>query len=109
MTHTVPAYQRFAIGFDARDRARLHELWDGVLDSNRWSEADLTSRFEAAWEAHGGLGAVAASSWTGGALDFAHLTPALLALGLAGAGIGMLGVMSGRRTSLEPALERSEG
>lgn len=45
---------------------------------------------------------------TTGALDFAHLTPPLLALGLAGAGIGLLGVMSGRRDSLEPALaERS--
>ncbi|HEX8157323.1 MAG TPA: DegT/DnrJ/EryC1/StrS family aminotransferase [Solirubrobacteraceae bacterium] len=64
----MQTYDRFAIGFDARDRARLHELWDGVIDSNRWSEGDLTARFEAAWAAHDGLGAVALSSWTGGAL-----------------------------------------
>lgn len=44
---------------------------------------------------------------TSGALDFAHLTPALLVLGLAGAGVGLLGMMSGRRTALEPALDRS--
>jgi perosamine synthetase len=68
LTHTVPAYQRFAIGFDARDRARLHELWDGVIDSNRWSEGELTAAFEAAWARHNGLGAVATASWTGGAL-----------------------------------------
>jgi perosamine synthetase len=62
------AFDRFAIGFDGRDRARLHELWDGVLDSQRWSEGELTASFEAAWEVHNGLPAVALSSWTGGAL-----------------------------------------
>jgi len=42
------------------------------------------------------------------ALDLAHLTPALLGFGLAGA--GLLGVMSGRRTLLEPALaDRRKG
>jgi perosamine synthetase len=64
----VPAYERFAIGFDARDRARLHELWDGIIDAGRWSEGALTERFEAAWAQHNGLGAVATASWTGGAL-----------------------------------------
>jgi dTDP-4-amino-4,6-dideoxygalactose transaminase len=68
MTLAVPAYERFAIGFDARDRSRLHELWDGVIDSNRWSEGELTAGFEAAWARHNGLGAVATASWTGGAL-----------------------------------------
>ena len=64
----MATYDRFAIGFDQRDRARLHELWDGVIDSNRWSEGELTAGFEAAWAAHNDLGAVALSSWTGGAL-----------------------------------------
>jgi UDP-glucose 4-epimerase len=41
---------------------------------------------------------------TSGALDFAHLTPALVALGLAGSGAGLLGMIGGRRTALEPAL-----
>jgi perosamine synthetase len=62
------AHEQFAIGFDPRDRARLHELWDGVLDSQRWSEGELTAAFEAAWEAHNDLPAVALSSWAGGAL-----------------------------------------
>jgi perosamine synthetase len=59
---------RFAIGFDPRDRARLHELWDGVLDSQRWSEGELVAAFEGGWEAWNGLPAVAFSSWTGAAL-----------------------------------------
>src|SRR5947209_7718533 len=73
-TESVPDFSRFAIGFDDRDRARLHALIDEVLDSNRWSEASMTERFEAAWEQWNGAPAVAASSWVGGtlaALDFA--------------------------------------
>ncbi|MFL5912457.1 MAG: DegT/DnrJ/EryC1/StrS family aminotransferase [Gaiellaceae bacterium] len=66
---TSPAgHARFAIGFDPRDRARLHELWDGIFDSNQWSEGELTRRFEEAWGAWNGLGSVAFGSWTGGAL-----------------------------------------
>jgi perosamine synthetase len=67
-TTAIPDFARFAIGFDDRDRGRLHELIDHVLDSNRWTEAEMTERFEQAWEAHNGLPAVAASSWAGGAL-----------------------------------------
>jgi dTDP-4-amino-4,6-dideoxygalactose transaminase len=67
-------FARFAIGFDHRDRERLHALIDEVLDSNRWSEADMVGRFETSWEAWNGAAAVAMSSWAGGALaalDFA--------------------------------------
>jgi perosamine synthetase len=71
-------YSRFAIGFDHRDRGRLHALIDEVLDSERWTENGLTERFEAAWERHNGAGAVATSSWSGGALaalSFAGVGP----------------------------------
>ena len=61
-------FARFAIGFDERDRARLHELWDGVIDSNQWTEGRLTAQFEHAWAAWNGLPAVALSGWSGGAL-----------------------------------------
>jgi perosamine synthetase len=73
-TESVPDFSRFAIGFDHRDRDRLHALIDEVLDSERWSEASMNTRFEAAWEEWNGLPAVALSSWAGGtlaALDFA--------------------------------------
>jgi dTDP-4-amino-4,6-dideoxygalactose transaminase len=62
------SFSDFAIGFDPRDRARAHELWDGVFDSQRWTEGPLTERFEAAWAAWNGLDAVAFSGWTGAAL-----------------------------------------
>jgi perosamine synthetase len=61
-------HSRFAIGFDPRDRARLHALWDGIFDSNRWSEGELTRRFEEAWSAWNELGSVAFGGWSGGAL-----------------------------------------
>jgi dTDP-4-amino-4,6-dideoxygalactose transaminase len=69
---TVADYARFAIGFDPRDRARLHDLIDAVIDSGRWSEGEMTRRFEAAWTAYNGIPAVATGSWTGGALAALH-------------------------------------
>ncbi|MGB9185483.1 MAG: DegT/DnrJ/EryC1/StrS family aminotransferase [Solirubrobacteraceae bacterium] len=69
---SVPDHARFAIGFDNRDRARLHALIDEVLDSNRWSEADMNARFEAAWEEWNELPSVAMSSWAGGAMAALH-------------------------------------
>ena len=63
---------KFAIGFDHRDRDRLHALIDEVIDSNRWSEAEMTARFEQAWTEHNNAQAVAFSSWTGGALAALH-------------------------------------
>jgi dTDP-4-amino-4,6-dideoxygalactose transaminase len=67
-------FASFRIGFDQRDRDRLHELWDEVLDSQRWSEGPLVERFEQAWSSWNGLPSVAFSGWTGAALaalDFA--------------------------------------
>jgi len=61
-------FSQFSIGFDRRDRARLHELWDGVIDSQRWSEGELTAAFEAAWSNLHSIGSVAFSGWTGAAL-----------------------------------------
>ena len=65
-------YSKFAIGFDHRDRARLHALIDEVLDSGRWSEATMNERFEDAWTAWNGAPAVAVSSWAGGAMAALH-------------------------------------
>lgn len=71
---TLRDYTQFSIGFDPRDRARVHELWDEVFDSQRWSEGPLTERFEEDWGRLNELPAVAFGSWAGGALaalDFA--------------------------------------
>src|SRR2546423_8900679 len=65
---TPTAVDRFAIGFDHRDRDRLHALWDQVLDAERWSEGELTAAFESAWGTWNELDAVAFSSWSGAAL-----------------------------------------
>jgi perosamine synthetase len=64
---TVADYARFAIGFDPRDRPRLHALIDEVIDSGHWSEGEMNKRFEAAWTDYNGAEAVASSSWAGGA------------------------------------------
>jgi dTDP-4-amino-4,6-dideoxygalactose transaminase len=67
-------FDRFAIGFDDRDRVRLHGLWSEVLDSQQWSEGRMTAWFEAAWGAWNRLDAVAFAGWSGAALaalDFA--------------------------------------
>jgi perosamine synthetase len=66
------SFDKFAIGFDHRDRSRLHALIDEVLDSNRWSEADMVARFEATWQAWNDTASVALSSWAGGAMAALH-------------------------------------
>jgi UDP-glucose 4-epimerase len=45
---------------------------------------------------------------TSNAMDFARLNLPLLTLGLAGAGIGLLGAVGGRRTVLEPSFDRAD-
>jgi perosamine synthetase len=59
---------RFSIGFDHRDRVRLHALWDSALEREQWSDGPLTAQFEEAWSSWNGLPGVATSSWTGAAL-----------------------------------------
>jgi perosamine synthetase len=65
---TRPRLDEFAIGFDQRDRERLHALWDEVIDSQQWAHGPMTQRFEAAWEDWNGAPAVAMAGWGGGAL-----------------------------------------
>lgn len=68
MTVAGSTIDSFAIGFDARDRARLHELWDDVIDSGQWSHGPMNAAFEARWSQYNGAEAVATGGWAGGAL-----------------------------------------
>jgi perosamine synthetase len=61
-------HAQFTIGFDRRDRERVLAIWDSILEGQQWSEGEWTRRFEDAWSAWNGLGAVALGGWTGGAL-----------------------------------------
>jgi perosamine synthetase len=67
-TRVGPGIDQFAIGFDHRDRARLHELWDEILDVEVWSEGRMVEAFETAWTGWNGIQAVVYSSWSGAAL-----------------------------------------
>jgi len=64
----LSAFDSFAIGFDLRDRTKLHSLWDEILDRQVWSQGPVTEAFEEAWSTWNGLGSVAMSSWAGAAL-----------------------------------------
>ena len=66
--HRNMEFAKFAIGFDLRDRERLHALWDGILDDGVWSDGSLVKAFEESWAAWNGLPGVATASWTGSAL-----------------------------------------
>jgi len=68
MSSCLPDASPFAIGFDMRDRKRLHSMWDKIFDSQRWTEGKFTEQFEELWMQWNGLPSVAFSGWTGGAL-----------------------------------------
>ena len=58
----------FAIGFDHRDRARLHAALGRGARLGAVDAGELVERFEAAWQAWNDLGSVAFASWGGAAL-----------------------------------------
>src|SRR5215471_624407 len=65
----VGSFERFAIGFDHRDRERLAAVWSGIFEREVWSDGPITVAFEEAWSGWNQLDAVAMSSWTGAALS----------------------------------------
>ena len=60
--------ENFAIGFDHRDRERLHELWDSALNRSSGRTGRSRARSSRPGRTWNGLPAVATSSWTGAAL-----------------------------------------
>jgi perosamine synthetase len=58
----------FTIGFDKRDLPKIHEYFDKIIASNKWTEGYFTEMFEQKWSEYNNLGSVAFSSWSGAAL-----------------------------------------
>jgi len=59
---------RFTIGFEKADTKRLHEYWDRIITTQKWSEGTFTQEFEEKWSQYNQLNSVAFSSWGGAAL-----------------------------------------
>lgn len=64
----MPRFDEFRIGFDPRDKQRVHEAWDEIFASQKWAEGKFTALFEEKWAKWNGLPAVATSSWAGAAM-----------------------------------------
>lgn len=58
----------FSIGFDKRDLPKVHEAFDKIVESNKWTEGYYTELFESKWSEYNNLDSVAFSSWTGAAM-----------------------------------------
>ena len=58
----------FSIGFDKRDLPKIHEAFDKIVASNKWTESYYTELFENKWAEINGLESAAFSSWSGAAL-----------------------------------------
>lgn len=59
---------RFKIGFEKEDTKKLHEFWDEIIRSERWSEGKFVKMFEEKWAEYNNAYAVAFSSWAGAAM-----------------------------------------
>ena len=58
----------FSIGFDKRDLPKIHEAFDKIVASNKWTEGYYTELFENKWAEYNELASAAFSSWSGTAL-----------------------------------------
>jgi perosamine synthetase len=59
---------QFSIGFDKRDLPKVHEAFDKIVASNKWTEGFYTELFESKWAEWNNLQSAAFSSWSGAAL-----------------------------------------
>ncbi|MGH2575742.1 MAG: DegT/DnrJ/EryC1/StrS family aminotransferase [Ignavibacteria bacterium] len=58
----------FSISFDKRDLKKLHEYFDKIIESNKWTEGYFTELFENKWSEYNNLESAAFSSWAGAAI-----------------------------------------
>ena len=61
-------FQSFKISFERRDQKRVHDCWDEVFASQRWTEGKFTALFEEKWARWKGVPVVATSSWAEAAM-----------------------------------------
>jgi len=59
---------KFTIGFEKKDLNKLHDYWNEIIDSNKWTEGKFTKTFEEKWSEKNQLYSVAFSGWGGAAL-----------------------------------------
>lgn len=59
---------KFTIGFEKADLKKLHNYWDEIIQSQKWSEGKFTQMFEEKLGDYNQSGAVAFSSWGGASL-----------------------------------------
>jgi dTDP-4-amino-4,6-dideoxygalactose transaminase len=59
---------KFTIGFDKQDTNKLHQIWDEIINTQKWSEGKFTQEFEKKWGKWNESYALAFGSWVGGAL-----------------------------------------
>jgi perosamine synthetase len=60
---------KFQIGFDKRDLPKVHEAFDKIIASNKWTEGYYTGLFESKWAEYNNLDSAAFSSWSGAAVS----------------------------------------
>jgi dTDP-4-amino-4,6-dideoxygalactose transaminase len=58
----------FSISFDKRDLPKIHEAFDKIVATNKWTEGYYTELFENKWAEYNNLHSIAFSSWSGAAL-----------------------------------------
>jgi len=59
---------KFTIGFEKEDTRKLHDYWNEIIDTQKWSEGRFIQIFEDKWSSYHQSDSVAFSSWGGAAL-----------------------------------------
>ena len=57
----------FKIGFEPKDKIKLFDYWNEILENNTWSDGKFTKSFEEKWSIYNSLHTVSFSSWAGAA------------------------------------------
>ena len=58
---------KFKINFDQKDKKKLFDYWNDIIQNNVWSHGKYTDLFEEKWSVYNNLDSVSFSSWAGAA------------------------------------------